>query len=281
MKADGKAEVTIKRALQILKYLSEKCNLNNSENTKLCLAHLKWSNTTKITASSILNGYYKFIGEEYEKPKYTKENKLPFIPTEQELDTLISNGFNRTATRLQILKETGARAGELDKLKWTDIDLKRKTIYITAEKGSNSRILPISEQLINMLNQIPKVNEYIFQVSTNNFRKTFETLRHRVAKKMNQPRLKTIHLHTFRHWKATMEQHKTQNIYHVKTILGHRSVKSTEMYIHIESQIFVNSSNEYISKVAQNAEQAQKLIDIGFEYVLTTPNQLMLFRKRK
>jgi integrase len=281
MKANGRAESTIKRSLDILTRLSKICDLDNTQETKLTLANLHWKNTTKNITARVLKCYYKFMDIPFEKPKYQEENTLPFIPTEEELNILISSGNNRTATRLQTLKETGARIGELDKLKWADIDVQRKTIRITAEKGSNSRILPISTQLIDMLNRHPRKNDKIFQAPKENFRKTFEALRKRTVIKLNRPRLKSIHLHTFRHWKATTEYHKTKDIIHVKAVLGHKRIESTMVYINIESALFLTASDEWTSKVAKNETEAQQLIEIGFEYVLTTPNQLMVFRKRK
>jgi hypothetical protein len=38
---------------------------------------------------------------------------------------------------------------------------------------------------------------------------------------------------------------------------------------------------EYASEVATNAQEACKLIEAGFEYVCTTPENIMIFRKRK
>jgi len=40
-------------------------------------------------------------------------------------------------------------------------------------------------------------------------------------------------------------------------------------------------SDDFISKVAKNAEDACKLAEAGFEYVCTTPESLLVFRKRK
>jgi integrase len=50
-------------------------------------------------------------------------------------------------------------------------------------------------------------------------------MRKRIAKKLNNPRLMKIMLHTFRHWKATMEYPKTKDIIHVKEILGHKNIE--------------------------------------------------------
>jgi CTP synthase (UTP-ammonia lyase) len=39
--------------------------------------------------------------------------------------------------------------------------------------------------------------------------------------------------------------------------------------------------DEYVSKTAKKADDASQLIESGFEYVCTTPDDLMLFRKKK
>jgi integrase len=211
-----------------------------------------------------------------------EQNELPFIPTEQEIDSLINAGHPKTAALLQLLKETGARIGEIEFLKWQHLDTERKTVYITAEKGSNSRILPASVKLLAMLNNLPKINDNIFQTHKHSMRTCFEKMRSRTAAKLNNPRLKQIHLHTFRHWKATMEYHKTKDIIHVKIMLGHRSIVSTMVYINIESAIFLTGTDEWTSKVAQNATQACQLIETGFEYVTGEYGDGgKLFRKRK
>lgn len=60
-------------------------------------------------------------------------------------------------------------------------------------------------------------------------------------------------------------------------VLGHKNIKDTLIYTHL-----VNfKTDEFISKVAETAEKASKLVEAGFEFVLTTPENLMLFRKRK
>jgi len=76
-------------------------------------------------------------GLHWNPPKYKRIHKHPTIPTETELDQLIAGSGQRTATFLQILKETGARCGEAWQLQWTDIDFKNRIITITPEKGSN------------------------------------------------------------------------------------------------------------------------------------------------
>jgi integrase len=120
----------------------------------------------------------------------------------------------------------------------------------------------------------------VFAKKPKTIRESYRYLRNKTAKKLENPRLKKIHFHTFRHYKGTIEYHKTKDIIHVKQILGHKSIKSTMKYINIEASIFQYSNDEYNSAVAHTIKEAQKLIETGFEYV-TEINGTKLFRKRK
>lgn len=80
-----------------------------------------------------------------------------------------------------------------------------------------------------------------------------------------------------RHFKGTMEYHKTKDILHVKRILGHKNIKNTLVYTHLIDF----KTEEYTTKIAHDAEEVCTLIESGFEYILTTPDELMVFRKRK
>jgi hypothetical protein len=44
----------------------------------------------------------------FEPPRYVRVETLPFIPLEREIDDLIAGVNSKTATFLQLIKETGA-----------------------------------------------------------------------------------------------------------------------------------------------------------------------------
>jgi integrase len=199
---------------------------------------------------------------------------------EKEIDDLISGTSKTISTLLRFLKDTGARGIEAMKLKWTDIDTEHKVVHITPAKGSNPRILPANQTLIGMLNSLPKNNNYVFQGKLKNLRKNFIRQRHRQTKKLNNPRLEQIHLHTLRHWKGTIEYHKTKDIIHVKYVLGHKTIESTMVYINIEQALFLEQDDQWTVKVSHNIQESTQLLEAGFEYI-TDQDNLKLYRKRK
>jgi integrase len=224
---DGMATETQTSRRKLLTRLAKICDITNPYEIKETLANLKWKNSTKAMTVNTLNSYYKFLGKNWTPPKYQADSRIPFIPTEKELDALITNAYLKYATALQTLKETACRTDELLKILWADIDTQRRTATITASKHSKSRIVPISPTLIEMLSQLPKQTQKVFPMAKHSFRTAYQKLIQRTATKLGNPRILKISPHTFRHWKATILYHETKDIIHVKTILGHKSINST------------------------------------------------------
>jgi integrase len=281
MKKNARADITINTTVRRLKTLAKKCDINDPEQVKTVLAtETNWQNSTKENIANSYTNYLTFLGKTWKKPKYKRQSKIPYIPTEQELDALINASRKRMATFLQFLKETGARSGEATNLQWIDIDPQRKMVYIRAEKNSNDRLLPVSEQLLAMLNQLPKTSERVFKSQVKSMRKTFEKIRNRTAVTLANPKLKEIHFHTFRHWKATTKMHECHDAWEVKQILGHKTIKSTEIYIHID-QMTSNYSKQWSSLVTHSIEEETNAINTGFELVRAINETTAIYRKRK
>ncbi|MEM2104947.1 MAG: tyrosine-type recombinase/integrase [Candidatus Bathyarchaeia archaeon] len=200
------------------------------------------------------------------------------MPHEREIDDLIAGCKGSIAVFLQIIKETGARSGEVFNLEWIDLDLESGTLRITPEKGSNPRVFKISKKLRGMLENLPRNGEKIFHhKSLNSLRRIFERKRQKIAYSFGNPRSLRISFHTLRHWKATMEYHRTKDILHVMQILGHRNIKNTLVYTQLISG---DAEDDYVCKVARTVEQAMELIEAGFDYVCEMEG-FKLFRKRK
>jgi len=75
-----------------------------------------------------------------------------------------------------------------------------------------------------------------------------------------------------------MEYLRTKDILHVKQVLGHKNIKNTEVNTHL---ITFPENDEYIVKAFTNHTKAIEFLEKGFTYELTTPDGIMLFKKRK
>jgi integrase len=280
LKKNGYAESTIIGRVKLLKILVRRgANLYDPESIKEAIAKQKWSEGRKSNAVDAYSSFLQMVGGKWDPPKYERPRRLPFIPLESEIDQLIAGMNKRMAAFCQLVKETGARPGEAHKLKWIDIDPNSNTIRINEpEKKSNPRLIKVSPKLIAMLNMLPKKAEYVFAtVKLKTLQRSFQRQRNHIAFKLQNPRLRKINFITLRHFKGTMEYHKTKDILHVMTVLGHKNIKNTLIYTHL---VKFAEKDEYISKVAHSVEEACELINKGFEYVGCI-NGAEIFRKRK
>ena len=142
--AQGYRSSTIHAAISAIKAIAKKASLLDPEAVKTHLASRKVSVGRKVKICEDLARFYKFKGIPFQPPRYRRIDTIPFVPQEKEVDQLISGCGKKTATFLQLLKETGMRPGEAWTLRWKDFDYDRASVTITPEKGSNARQLRIS-----------------------------------------------------------------------------------------------------------------------------------------
>jgi integrase len=253
-------------------------NLLDPESVKDVIARQAWSEGRKEFAVEAYTSFLSMMGLTWQPPRYRRVEKLPWIPTEAEIDQLIADCSHKIGAFVQLLKETGMRGGEALRLKWTDIDPANRTVNVTPEKGSNPRVFKVSTSLIERLNALPRTSDKVFrETKFKTIQKNFQEQRKRIAAKLRNPRIQRISFLTLRHWKGTVEYHKTKDILHVMRILGHKNIKNTLVYTQL---VNFPGEDEFICKAARTVEEAKQLIEAGFEYVCEIEN-VKLFRKRK
>jgi len=283
MQKQGYAESTIKLNRTCLKMMIlNNANLLDPESVKVALLRYKASQNRKRNVINAYSQFLKLNGITWAKPKCKVIRKFPFIPLEKEIDALISGSGPKTATFLQLLKETAMRCGEAKRIEWIDTDFEKGIITLnTPEKGSNARMWKVTAKLMGMISLMPHNCQKIFgNGPINSLKTTFLKTRKRLASKLQNPRLLKISFHTLRHWKATELYHKTKDPYYVKDFLGHKELRSTEIYINIERTIFAPSSDDFTVKIAQKPDEIKALLEVGFEYVCEKDN-LIFMKKRK
>lgn len=277
---EGYAESTILSRTKLLKIMVKRgANLFDPESIKETIAKQKcWSDGRKANAVDAYTSFLIMTDGKWNPPRYKRIRKLPFIPTEAEIDQLIAGCGPKTATLLQLLKETGMRIGEAWRLKWTEVDMVNNNVRVTPEKGSNPRIFKLSGKLIAMLDAIQRKtkNNRVFGKSLKSQRRLYEKQRANLARKLKNPRILAISFHTLRHFKATMEYHRTKDILHVMRMLGHKNIKNTLIY----TQLVEFQDDDYVSRVAKTVEEACQLVEAGFEYVCEM-DDAKIFRRRK
>jgi integrase len=280
LKKMGRSDSTIKTYLAYLELLAKDADLMNPEEIKSLLANKNNDRNTKRLICYAYDNYLKFIGISWKKPQYKQVHKKTFIPTDEELQLAINCGRKLSIVFTAFIYETGARVNEAERLEWVDLDQKRNKVTIKASKNGNARVISISKLLIQKLLSLPRKEKTVFPKRTKKVRQScFRRRLKKLARIHDNPRFTKIHYHTFRHCKALREYHKTNSMQHVKRVLGHRSIMTTQRYVELYEEIYNDlKPDNYICEIATSAKDAKKLVEQGFEYVCAIEGE-QLFKK--
>lgn len=167
--------------------------------------------------------------------KFKESNRTRFL-SEDEMVCLISNASLKLREALVILIHTGMRKGELQNLKWSDVDFDHNLITLAKTKNGKLRHIPMNDAVKQVLLRCRiKKGESTLVFSGKkpgkswDFRKPFEIARKRAG-------LTDICVHTLRHTFASHLCMGGTDLMTVKELLGHSSLSMTERYSHIGDQ---------------------------------------------
>ena len=282
LKKDAYAESTIKAVHKRLKHLDRHSNLADPESVKGFVANKKCSHGYKESLIESYDYYVKANGLKWSKPFYERYDKLPKIPTTENLNLLIANARTKLALFLSMSKDLGTRPIELTWLKVKDVDLKNGIVNITSAKYCVGRTLKLKRRTLDMLRVYVtkkglKQDSKLFPCSSSLISDSYRRLRNKLADKLQIPEIAQIRLYDFRHYYATMLYHKTKDLLLVKGCLGHKDLRTTLRYTQLME---TSEDEEYTVRAVKSVDEASKLIESGFEYV-TEMDGVKLFKKRK
>jgi integrase len=278
---DGYRNTTVRGYGKILRNMTKYVDINSPEDVKEYIARKQVSEGRKEVVVNCYANYCQWKGLSFGKPVYHRVKKFPFVPLEADIDALVADLPGKASVFCQLIKETGARPGEAWNLQWIDVNPESRTVTVNCpEKNSNPRVLKVSASLIARLPLMKRRTQWSFKSNVNakleTMTRRFQRRRKVIANKLQNPRISLISFKSMRHFKATMEYHRTKDILYVKELLGHVNIMNTLVYTHL-----VNfETDEWTCKVAKNLGEAVKLVEAGFNYI-TEMDAIKIFRKRK
>lgn len=189
-------------------------------------------------AWSAIKLFYSLIIQKpcpYSLSKVRQRKRLPDILSRDEIITLLSC-ISNTNHRMMIgmLYGSGLRVSEVCSIRVKDLDILRLKLKIRDSKGNKDRITLLSSELVPDLEDLVrerKAEDFLFltQSKTKYSVRTIQKVFSRALRKSKI--LKSPTCHTLRHSFATHLVENGVDIKTVKQLLGHKSVKTTMIYI--------------------------------------------------
>lgn len=163
-----------------------------------------------------------------------RTRRLPVILSKEEISVLLNAVKNsKHKLLLALAYGSGLRVGEVVKLKARDIDWETNILYVRKGKGDRDRLTVFPEKLNNDFRQLlfgKNRDDYIFEsnrggrLTSRTAQKIFEHAR------ANAGIQKDVTFHSLRHSFATHLLENGVDIRYVQALLGHRSIKTTQLY---------------------------------------------------
>ena len=186
---------------------------------------------------------YKYgLNKKYNKVSFERprtEKKLPqIIDKEQLLDSISKIENLKHKTIISLAYSVGLRVSEIINIKIEDIDSKRMIIRINNAKGRKDRIVPLSQNILELLRKYYleyKPKEYIFN-GQNSLQYSPSSCNQIVKKYID----KKYHFHLLRHSCFTHLIENGTDCRIIQKIAGHSNIKTTETYMQVSTKVLNN-----------------------------------------
>lgn len=178
-----------------------------------------------------------------------RSRRLPVVLSRMEIERLLMTVRNhKHRTMIALSYASGLRISELVNLRVGDVDLQQKFLMIRHAKGDKDRISLLAEGLFEDLQRYligRGATQFLFEsewggaLSSRSLQKVF------ARALLSAGILKPATFHSLRHSFATHLIEKGVNLRYVQQLLGHASIRTTEIYTHVSTQALQQIESPY------------------------------------
>lgn len=171
------------------------------------------------------------LWDDTQLPKRRFNEYLPFVPTQEETFEFISTIPDiKQKVMVALMYSSGLRIGEVCRLRYEDIHRTTMKVHILHSKNRMERFAPLSQYALGIL------TEYWFTCGRPVEWLFLSRHIHEHEERLGWTRRLTCH--SFRHAPGTHLYENGTDLLTIKSILGHKSLNSTTVYVHLASTSF-------------------------------------------
>lgn len=177
---------------------------------------------------------------------FPEEEKIKYVPPQGDIDKVIAIADPDTQDYLWTIRETFGRMGEINRLRWDDVDLEHRFVVLYTRKKKNGKLtprkVPMTTKLFEILQRrhlvrdssIPLVFWHAYTSSKTREKKVgqFQDRKKIMRTLCKRAGVKYFRFHALRHAGASLMDDSNVPIGAIQNILGHEKRTTTEIYLH-------------------------------------------------
>lgn len=142
-----------------------------------------------------------------------------------------------------MLMYTGCRLNEVLTLKWEDVFLNENYLHLKDSK-TEGKTIPLNEPAKNLLIKLQRVKENPYIFIGHKPGTCLTTLKTAWTRIRSLAGIEDVRLHDLRHTFASLAIKQGVDLYTVSKLLGHKDIKTTTRYAHLEVKQLIKATNK-------------------------------------
>ena len=212
---------------------------------------------------SLVFFYKRVLGKLWDDnlvPRAINDYAVPRVLSSSDIEKLLDATTNlKYKAMFAIMYSSGLRISEVVRLRYDDVSRTNMQIYIHESKTHTARYAILSQRALDILTEYwfkcgrPRGILFPSQLNGDYLTTSGPQLMFRKSvKKASLP--KDIHPHSLRHSFATHLLEDGVDIRYIQTLLGHRSPKSTEIYLHVSNKALIGIQSPFDKRAGVSNE---------------------------
>ncbi|MCB9802922.1 tyrosine-type recombinase/integrase [Candidatus Nomurabacteria bacterium] len=237
------------RFLDFVQKSAREVDQQDIKNYLLVLKGQNYTNTSLNSVISALKFYYSQVLKRrlfFNVVRPKREKHLPQVLSKEQVKSILAAAANlKHQLILSLLYGSGLRVSEVVVLKISDLDLENKYIFVRGAKGNKDRYTLLSQKSIDLaekyLADLPAEQKYLFSSTESRGHLQIRTAQKIFEHACQKVGIKTdVSCHSLRHSFATHLLESGVSIRYIQKLLGHQSIKTTEIYTAVARDFWQN-----------------------------------------
>ena len=186
--------------------------------------------------------------------KFREPPKRMRYLTKKEINHLLCHCAGHVRPIVVMALNTGMRKGELLRLRWQNVDLKNRLVFVPNSKNHESRTIPINDMLFEELKELGQQhpNQYVFSHSDG---KPYRDIKDGFSAALKRANIDNFRFHDLRSTYGVYLAMNGTPLLVIQRLMGHKTISVTADYCKFSNEMMMKEAVDKLNFREYNASE--------------------------